>query len=117
MKRAFRLEFGDQFRVGKISLSSFESVYKTFKSNGFKAIGVEEKGSKANHKHNVETTNKVRELFSEQNPSVREASRAAEIPKSTVHWHMKEKLDMKFFKVGNSDFSKISSHGFIVFIN
>lgn len=104
VKSAFRNEFGDPFRVSKIDSMCFQNVYNTFRRNGFKGIGVEEKGSKANHKHNSETSAKVKESFGQQSPSpsIREVSRATNIPRSTVHWHMKEKLDMKFFKVGNS---------------
>ena len=111
VKREFRKKFGSPYRVSKISPACFESVYKTFRNNGLKAVGVKEKGSKANHKPNEATTSKVKDLYDEGTVSVREASRKLEVPRSTVHWHLKEQLDMQHFKVGISYSSaKISLH-------
>ena len=101
VKRAFRAEFGDPFRVSKIQISCFQSVYKTYQKEGKRGIGAEEKKCHVTRTPNYETTANVMQLMQQKSVSTREASRILGVPQPTIHWQLKSVIGMSFYKVGN----------------
>ena len=99
VKRAFRLEFGDPFRVSKIQIYCFKSVYETYQKEGKRGIGAEEKKCYVTRTPNYETTAKIKHLMEQKSVSTREASRILGVPQPTVHWHLKSVIGMSFYKV------------------
>ena len=99
VKKAFRGEFGDPFRVAKIKPLCFKSVYVTFQKEGKRGIGAEEKKCHVTRHPNFETTAKVKHLMEQKSVSTREASRILGVPQQTVHWQLKSVLGMSFYKV------------------
>ena len=99
VKRAFRAEFGDPFRVTKIKPTTFKSVYVTYQKEGKRGIGAVEKKCHVTRTPNFETTAKIKHLIEQKSVSTREASRILGVPQQTVHWQLKSVIGMSFYKV------------------
>ena len=100
VKRAFRLHFGYSKALQRTGISSFQTVFDTFKKNGQQSVGIVKPKAAPKSKVKQETLNAVKAHFEANNKSsVREAARELEISKTTTHRYLSEHLKMKAYKV------------------
>ena len=100
VKRAFRIQFGQSEALRNTGISSFQTIFDTFKKGGSKCVGITKPKDKPKSKVNQQTLAVIKNHFeANNNSSVREAAREANVSKSTAHNYVRIHLDMKPYKV------------------